>query len=565
MWKYFFKKKFLFVTYFFVAVITYFVSIILYYFYSEVTKTAEFGTFQDANKLVIMFLFSIITLLTFILVLFYIKRSVLFVVMKSLRNDILTKIYSMKPNEFYSKNISYYKSIILNDLHILEENYYDKWVEVFSELIQLTIVLLAISFIGVNYLIVTLLFMIPIFLQPFIYKKKIEQESLTVSTNQNLYTKKVNDFFSVFNIAKIYSIDSLLSKKMDGNIEDLELSKYRLANYKAINNTALVFVVMLLKIGTQIYFTNNVINLTITVATGTMLFGLANNVGNPIATIFRYVSDIISTKEIRNKILNLIDNNSLEKSETEDKDFKISENIEIFLNNVTLSYGEKLVVDNFSYNFSHGKKYAIMGESGSGKSTIIKLIMGFFENYDGNIKINEFDQKNFSIEYFWQNISYVEQDVFIFSGTVLENITMFNNSYTNEEIDEATEISGLKILINNLENGIDTKIEEGGKNFSGGEKQRIGLARAILTKKKVILLDESFSALDNTNMFEIEKNILKLNRTIISITHRLNENIKYYDEILIIKNGKIASSGSYLELLEQKESSIKNLLEKERG
>ncbi|SCL91766.1 Heterocyst differentiation ATP-binding protein HepA [Sporanaerobacter sp. PP17-6a] len=157
-------------------------------------------------------------------------------------------------------------------------------------------------------------------------------------------------------------------------------------------------------------------------------------------------------------------------------------------------------------------------------------------------------------------MAYIQQKVFIMSGTLKDNITLFSNKYTDDEINKAVKFSGLDGLIKSLPNGIDTYIEEGGKNFSGGEKQRISLARALLSDKSIFLLDESFSALDNKNSMEIEKNILDIDKTIIMISHRPNDNLYKYDDIIVFKDGEIAEHGLYDELL-KKDTYFYNLIQ----
>ncbi len=213
------------------------------------------------------------------------------------------------------------------------------------------------------------------------------------------------------------------------------------------------------------------------------------------------------------------------------------------MQDVSFSYAEELTVEKASMVFQAGKKYAIVGKSGSGKSTLLKLLAGYYSDYVGKISVDGHADSHC-------DISLISQNVFLFDDTIRNNITLFGN-YPQEAVDQVVHMAGLDAVVAELKNGLETKVEENGSRFSGGERQRIAIARALLHHKSVLLLDEATSALDNENALRIEQNVLDLeNITCIEVTHRMVPGLlRQYDKILVMENGRIVEQGSFEELM----------------
>ena len=211
------------------------------------------------------------------------------------------------------------------------------------------------------------------------------------------------------------------------------------------------------------------------------------------------------------------------------------------------------------YKFEKNKSYAIVGTSGSGKTTLINLLLGKYNNYSGDIYYNNADLKNISLDSLFEIASFVEQNVFVFDDSIINNITMYSN-IDEELLKEAINKSGLAKLID--EKGPDYRCGENGCNLSGGEKQRISIARALVKKSQLLLLDEATSALDNETSSSITNNLLRINNTTkIMITHRLDEEIlNQFDEIVVMKNGQIVEFGTYKDLMKNN-GTFKSLVE----
>lgn len=224
----------------------------------------------------------------------------------------------------------------------------------------------------------------------------------------------------------------------------------------------------------------------------------------------------------------------------------------ITIANLSFEYEEnKPVLQNIDFHFDKGKSYCLVGASGSGKSTLLHLLMASHDAYNGTISYDTTDIKQLASESLYDTISLIEQNVFVFHATIRDNITMFSD-FPKEEVDRAVELSGLSALI--AERGEDYICGENGSGLSGGEKQRISIARSLLKKSQVLLVDEATAALDKQTAYQVSAAILDLtDMTRIVVTHALDEALlKRYDSILTLKNGTIIESGSFDSLMEKK-------------
>jgi subfamily B ATP-binding cassette protein MsbA len=254
------------------------------------------------------------------------------------------------------------------------------------------------------------------------------------------------------------------------------------------------------------------------------------------------------------RILPIIDINN-EISLNQYKDKIIFSDGNLIFENVNFTYKSNLenrVLQNINTKFTGGKMTALVGHSGSGKSTLLNMIPRIYAPTDGSILLDNQDISKFNLASLRSGISIVDQNTTLFDDTVLNNIKYARPEASNEEVFEAAKQSMCKEFIDNLENGYETMIGENGVKLSGGEKQRLSIARAFLKKSKIILLDEATSSLDSETEEKIQKALseLTLNKTTIVIAHRLST-ILNSDNIYVVDNGKIIDSGKHEELLAQ--------------
>src|SRR5210317_789793 len=227
-------------------------------------------------------------------------------------------------------------------------------------------------------------------------------------------------------------------------------------------------------------------------------------------------------------------------------------NEKIEISNLNFEYVENFpVLNNISIDIKKGETSAIVGSTGSGKSTLIKLILRLYDATSGEIKMDATNIKDLEIESLRNKIGLVSQDIFLFEGTVFENIAYGNLDASNEEVWEAARLSESDKFINLLPNKENTIVGERGQKLSGGQRQRISIARAILKNPEILILDEATSSVDNETEAAIQRSldILKKDRTVIVIAHRLST-VRNADIIYVLENGSVVESGNHESLLD---------------
>ncbi|WP_295573258.1 ABC transporter ATP-binding protein [Intestinibacter sp.] len=241
----------------------------------------------------------------------------------------------------------------------------------------------------------------------------------------------------------------------------------------------------------------------------------------------------------------------------DDEDAKELNNVKgrIEFKNVSFGYNDKdkEVLSNINLSIKEGEKVALVGPSGGGKTTICNLIPRFYDTTQGSIYLDNNDIKKVTLKSLRKNIGIVQQDVYLFAGTVYENIAYGDPNATREQIIEAAKLAGAHEFISELKDGYDTYVGERGVKLSGGQKQRISIARVFLKNPKILILDEATSALDNESEYLVSKSLERLakGRTTLTIAHRLTT-IQNADRILVLNENGIVEQGSHKELLDKK-------------
>ena len=238
---------------------------------------------------------------------------------------------------------------------------------------------------------------------------------------------------------------------------------------------------------------------------------------------------------------------------------KMPENFDILIDNITFAYAKVKIFECFSLSIKEGQHIALVGESGSGKSTLAKLLVHFWDIDNGNIKIGGIDLREYSSKTLMDIVSYVSQDNFLFSGTVMENLLMSRANLSEDEVIKICKQASCYDFITKLENGFNTEVGNSGKKLSGGERQRLTIVRAILKNAPIVILDEATSRTDAENEKNIQDALAVLlkNKTVIMIAHRIDL-IENCDKIIVLSKGKIEGIGTHEELIET--SSVYNKL-----
>jgi subfamily B ATP-binding cassette protein MsbA len=291
-----------------------------------------------------------------------------------------------------------------------------------------------------------------------------------------------------------------------------------------------------------------------------VFMGLAYNILTPAKAISKASYTIKKGNAAAERVLEILETeNTITDSPKAAEISEFSDKIEI--KDVSFKYDDTYVLNNFSAQLSKGKTLALVGQSGSGKSTIANLITRFYDVNAGEIKIDGHNIKEIKTSSLRQLIGLVTQDSILFNDTVKNNILIGKPDATDEEVIEALKIANALEFVNQLDNGIDTNIGDAGGKLSGGQKQRLSIARAVLKNPPIMILDEATSALDTESEKLVQvalENMMK-NRTSLVIAHRLST-IQKADEIIVMQAGKIVEQGKHQDLM-SKNGTYKKLVE----
>lgn len=273
---------------------------------------------------------------------------------------------------------------------------------------------------------------------------------------------------------------------------------------------------------------------------------------SPLSALARLAEDIQVSRACGNRVLELLDTESEIKEDDDANDIPTCSG-DVRFDNVVFGYsGDSKVLDGISFDVKPGKMLALVGATGVGKTTIVSLLERFYDPQSGKITIDGHDIRHATLSSLRKNISIVLQDVFLFNGTVYENIAYGAENTTEEEVYAAAKTACADEFIREMPEGYMTKIGERGVRLSGGQKQRIAIARAVLRKTPILVLDEATSAVDNETEAQIQKAIENLSgsHTLIVIAHRLTTIMKA-DDIIVLRDGKIAEEGTHDELMKK--------------
>ncbi|MBR1810580.1 MAG: ABC transporter ATP-binding protein [Clostridia bacterium] len=272
----------------------------------------------------------------------------------------------------------------------------------------------------------------------------------------------------------------------------------------------------------------------------------------PLQTFARIVEDIQTGLSGGQRVLEILDTESDVQESPDARAIGIAAG-DIAFRNVTFSYKDgETVLDNISFTADRGKTVAFVGATGVGKTTIVSLLERFYDPDSGSVLLDGQDIRELTLHSLRSNISIVLQDVFLFNGTVYDNIAYGNPNATREQVIAASKAAHADDFIKDMPDGYETKIGERGTKLSGGQKQRIAIARAVLRNTPVLILDEATSAVDNETEALIQDaiNNISRNRTVIVIAHRLTT-VMHADEIIVLEKGRIAERGTHRQLLEK--------------
>lgn len=476
----------------------------------------------------------------------YIKNT-----MSILKMDIFNSILSKDIASFNSQNTADYISAINNDTNLVEQDYFINILNSFQYVSLFVLGTYSIFKLNIYIAIATFIIGFIPLLIPAIFQKEMGNRKKEYSNSLSSFTTKIKDIFLGFEVIKSFSIEEKTREDFNKSNDAVESTKYSSAKLEAVINSLsefFGFMVFFVPLGLGTYLV-----LKGDFTTGGMLTAvqLMNYIVNPILNFSTIINKIKGIKPINKKLEAIIeDSNGKDTGIVKD-----SFNKSIEINNLSFSYNEeRKILKGVDLSINKGEKVAIVGRSGSGKSTLLRLVLRYYDDYNGKILIDGIDSKDIKLSSIYEMMSIIQQNVFMFDDSIESNIALYGD-YSDEEIDKAIYDSGLKGLIDSLPNGKNTSVGENGSNLSGGEKQRVSIARALIKNTPIILLDEATASLDAETSFEIENSLLNIEAlTSLVVTHKLNpELLKKYDKIVVLEKGEVVEIGSFEELMEKKE------------
>ena len=517
-----------------------------------IATAKDLEALYEQGKIFIVLL--VVSVLMYVLITYlkpkYQKRAI-----TQYKNNIYGHILDKNIANFNKYNTSTYISALTNDVKKIEEDY------LFSAFDLITNITLFVCTIVVMLIYSPLLtlFGIVLSLLPFIgaiiVGGKLAFHEKEISDQNASFMHFVKDNLIGFSTIKVFKSEQKIKELFVKNNNILENKKA--SKTKTLALMEMVQTVLSLVSQFGVFFIGAYISIkTGDIAPSVILLfvQLMNYIINPLMQIPSSLSKRLACKPLFEKISEII------QIESDNSQGQLIENIdEITVSNLKFMFDDKVILNDITHKFERNKSYAIVGTSGSGKTTLINLLLGKYNNYSGYIYYNKTELREISIDSLFEISSFVEQNVFVFDDSIINNITMYSN-IDEELLNEAIIKSGLVDLIK--EKGRDYRCGENGCDLSGGEKQRISIARALIKKSQLLLLDEATSALDNETSTSITNNLLEIdNTTKIMITHRLDEEIlNKFDEIIVMKNGQIVEFGKYNELINNN-STFKSLVE----
>ena len=384
-----------------------------------------------------------------------------------------------------------------------------------------------------------LIFIITNILLKFLYK--IKEKILNSEELLNHYLVRGFMEMLIFRMSKQFPNEI---KKTNNAKESIVSAKVKMNMIHEAFFTIFALLVAMLDIGILFYAwkTQN-----LTVGSVVALIALIENAYTPIAIFnvlyVQYKLDKASYKRFE-EFLGLKDDDQLRNGNAINADVG-----EIAIKNLSFQYGERKIIDDLSLSIKKGEKIAFVGESGSGKSTLIKILLGLLKYNQGEVHLGDMELKEICLNNLYDRVSYLSQDAPVFDGTIKENL-VFGKQVSEEQMLGALSEVQLSHLVENLAEGLNTEIGEKGTCLSGGEKQRLALARLWFEDSELVILDEATSAMDNLTEENVMKSVMQKmkDKTVIAIAHRLNS-IAGFDRIILFKEGRIVGQGTFEELL----------------
>jgi len=469
----------------------------------------------------------------------YVRNYFLRDAMTHMKTDYMKLVFGKNINEFQKENNSAYVSALTNDFNLIENDYFLSIAQLVESAIVFATGIIIFAKISPMILFVGIGVMVINGLLSGIVTKPIQKHNKERSEMFASYNGFIKEVLSAFNIIKNNGLEERVRTNFYEKSERVQQKKYVIDKIMSFIFAAQNANFNIIFMGLMLFVSHLAIQGIITFAGIAVVATNIDRLVWPIQAVSESFPKIISVKAIFKRIDETMTNKETHVETEEFSEFK--KNIEF--KNVTFAYDEHTVLKDINLNFEKGKKYLIIGPSGGGKSTVLRLLRKYFNPNDGEIIIDGVSLKDVKKNDYYGRIANIEQNIFLFEDTIRNNLTLYKD-YSDEELELAIKKAGLKDFIDSNPEGLEYKILDNGKNISGGEKSRIAIARGLINNANIIFLDEAFASLDRARVKEIEMSLVNLkNVTIINVSHVIIEENKHlYDSVITVRNQSVHAS-----------------------
>ncbi len=445
-------------------------------------------------------------------------------------------VFKKNISEFQKENTANYISRLTNDCNTIDKNFIEGIYTVFEGTANFFVGIWIISTVNPWMILLSLVIMVVNVIIATVMQKPVERNYKERSDMFDGYTSYIKEVLSAFHIVKSNNLQEKVTKDYFEKSVEIQRKGYLIEKMMTFINGAQNLTMHTSMYGILCILGYLTIQGKITAGGLLIVSQGIQKLTWPLFMLSEALPKVFTSKALSVKIAESLKNSDTYEEKLSLPDFKN----DILLKNVEFQYEDEIdckkILTDVNLNLKKNGKYLIVGPSGGGKSTLLKLLRKYFAPTGGNILIDGMPLRDVKKEDYFAMIANVEQQVFIFHDTLRNNITLYK-TYSDEEIQAAMEAAGLTAFVENLPDGLDTMIYDNGRNISGGERSRIVIARAMLTKASILFMDEAFASLDMERAREIEQTILKLKDiTVINVSHVVFRDTKeQYDGVFTVK------------------------------